>query len=161
MQARDQARPEWIEALVGLIALGGVADSILLTIEHYKALTLPCTFTQGCETVLTSRWASIGPIPTSALGIIFYGVILFAVIFAVTNQTRLPRLPLLVWASLGFASSVFLTFLQAFVIHAWCQYCLLSGLSSTLIFILAIVAYLQSRSVNHDNKEEASDEEEA
>lgn len=158
-RANQPDKPSWVEAVIGLVALAGVADSILLTIEHYKALTLPCTFSHGCETVLTSKWASVGPLPTSALGVIFYGAILFAAIFAFTNQTRLPRLPLLIWASLGFASSVFLTFLQAFVIHAWCQYCLLSGLSSTLIFITALVAYLQARPNDTENKEEVSDEE--
>lgn len=161
----DSVSSGWIEVVVGLLSLAGLADSILLTVEHYKAIDLPCTFTKGCETVLTSQWAQIGSLPISLIGVMFYSVLLFVVIYSISNQKQMPRKFLLGWATLGILSSAWLTFLQAVMIRAWCQYCLLSALSATLIFACAVVAYRmnpradQSEPV-HDIEEETNDDEE-
>jgi uncharacterized membrane protein len=53
---------------------------------------------------------------------------------------------MLAWSTIGFVSSLGLTSIQAFIIKAWCQYCLLSALTSTLIFIFAIVYWFTTRS---------------
>lgn len=143
----QRSASSWVEAIVGLLSVAGLADSLLLTFEHYKALTLPCSFTNGCETVLSSQWSQVGPIPLSLLGVGFYGVLLFAVIYALSNKTSLPRRPLLAWSTIGLMSSAWLVFVQGVIIKAWCQYCLLSALSATLIFVTAFVAY---RSDRHD-----------
>ena len=153
-------KPGWVEIALGLLGLAGLADSILLTIEHYTALTLPCTFAKGCETVLTSRFATVGPLPTAALGIVFYGLILFAAIYAFTHKMTLPRLPLLIWSSLGLISSLGLTYVQAFIIRAWCQYCLLSGLSSLLIFVVAAIAYILTNKSSRKNNDNLKQEDE-
>ncbi len=140
----------------GILSLLGLADAFVLTAEHYIKLNLPCTFSGGCEQVLTSKFATIAGVPISWLGVVFYGVVLFLVLTAFANNQRLPSRFLVGWGAVGFASSAVLTSLQAFVIRAWCQYCLLSALTSTLIFILAIIHW--RRSPNETIQEEQHEE---
>lgn len=143
--------------LFGLLSIGGLYDAILLTVEHYTRKGLPCSFTGGCERVLTSKYSEILGQPISWLGVVFYGVVLFLVVHAIFNRQRLPKTFLLGWGLIGFLSSLGLTAIQAFIIKAWCQYCLLSALTSTLIFVVAIIYFLARRN-NHEPKEIADEE---
>lgn len=142
----------------GVLAIAGLADAVLLTVEHYTRKGLPCTFTGGCERVLTSQYSEIAGQPIALLGVVFYAAVLFLAVHALVNKSPLPRRFLLLWASIGFLSSLALTSLQAFVIKAWCQYCLLSALTSTLIFILAIAYFFTTKSQVTQPSEEDSNE---
>ncbi len=146
----------WPQLVFGALSVAGLIDATILTIEHYTQKGLPCTFTSGCERVLSSQYSELPilGIPLAFLGVVFYGVVLFLVMFSVINREPIRRLPLLAWSTIGFVSSLGLTFLQAFVIRAWCQYCLLSALTSTLIFMTAIIYWLRTR----DTKKEVEDE---
>lgn len=121
--------------LVGLSVVG-LIDALLLTVEHYASFRLPCTATGGCEQVLTSKYATVFGIPTATFGVIFYGVVLaLGVHWMIRKEVSLTLLR--VWATIGFAASLGLTYIQGFVLHAWCQYCLLSALTTTAIFGLS------------------------
>ncbi|MEI7818731.1 MAG: vitamin K epoxide reductase family protein [bacterium] len=150
-EAKQHKHPWTIWAFLGL-SIVGLFDSILLTLEHFTRRGLPCSLTGGCERVLTSKWSEIFGIPTAAFGILFYLVVLYLVIHALTHREALPVKLLLVWGAIGFMSSVWLVGLQAFVIRAWCQYCLLSALSSTLIFVTAIVHWRGSEFIKLEVK---------
>ncbi len=145
-------------AAFGVLAIAGLADSVLLTVEHYTRKGLPCTLTGGCERVLSSQYSEIAGQPIALLGVVFYALVLFLAVYALANKSPLPRKFLLLWGSIGFLSSLGLTSLQAFIIKAWCQYCLLSALTSTLIFILAIVYFVKTRPATTQQPEEESNE---
>ena len=138
------------------LATIGLYDAILLTVEHYTRRGLPCTLSGGCERVLTSKFSEFGGVPTAALGIVFYLVVLFAIMYYVTNQQRPNKYLMLGWGAIGFVTSLGLTSIQAFIIKAWCQYCLLSALTSTLIFLTAVWYWRASSSVGA-HKSEAGD----
>ena len=113
-------------ALLVLSALG-FADSAYLTIEHYLNRIPPCSV-GGCETVLTSNFAVIFGVPLAAIGIAYYLTVFFMVL---TGKMRW-----LTWlVSAGFVISLLLLSLQAFVLHAFCLYCLGSLATSTLLFV--------------------------
>ncbi|MBP9827439.1 hypothetical protein KBC99_03105, partial [Candidatus Saccharibacteria bacterium] len=63
-----------------ILSIVGLFDSLLLTVEHYSRRGLPCSFTGGCERVLTSKWSEVFGIPISLGGVVFYGLILYLVI---------------------------------------------------------------------------------
>jgi uncharacterized membrane protein len=46
----------------------------------------------------------------------------------------------------GLAFSAYLTYLEAFVIHAWCQWCVVSAALAVLVFILALPEFRRLRS---------------
>src|ERR687884_78047 len=63
-----------------LAVLGGVI-SAYLTWTHYAGLTPGCTGSgEGCETVQSSRYASLLGIPVALLGLVAYGGLIFSAV---------------------------------------------------------------------------------
>src|SRR5262249_6562218 len=96
---------------------------------------VPCTITSGCEEVLNSKFSALGPVPISWFGFAFYLAVFSASVFALFGEDdRLLRL--VFWPALaGFLISLGLVGVQAFVLQAYCQYCLGSAILVTLIFL--------------------------
>jgi uncharacterized membrane protein len=120
-----------------LLALVGLADAIYLTINHYTGEKVPCSVTGGCEAVLTSAYAEIAGVPLAAFGAAAYFVAFsLAILSAFGNR--------LTWKLFGVqtllmaAFSLWLIYLQAFVIHEYCQFCLLSAATSITLFLIAL-----------------------
>ncbi len=136
-----------------IVAILGFSDASYLTIEHYRNVIPPCT-TGGCETVLTSAYSVVLGIPVSLLGALFYlamamGVFLYLESKLVGGTVRpFHRAVLkctLISTVFGLFASVWFLYLQAFVIHSYCQYCLGSALTSTILFITAAVILARNK----------------
>jgi uncharacterized membrane protein len=123
--------------LVAFFAFLGFADAAYLTVDHYLALPLPCTLTHGCDTVLHSAYATIGPIPLALVGALYYLAVLFLAVYLYTSEAPSMRQAWAIGILSGVAvlASCFLLYLQISVIHAICMYCLGSALSSLFLFI--------------------------
>lgn len=119
----------------------GFLDAAYLTILHYKNIIPPCTVTSGCETVLASKYAMLGPIPVSLLGSLFYLSVIVVCILILTNYKKvfLDTFYLLVGA--GFIVSILLLLIQEFLLNAFCQYCILSEIISAGLIILAFLKF--------------------
>jgi uncharacterized membrane protein len=97
--------------------------------------------TGGCETVQTSRWAVLLGVPVA-----FYGVAGYAAILAVALVSLQPawlgrRGPVLLLAALatgGVLFSGWLTYLELFVIHAICRWCVTSAVLMTAIWLVSL-----------------------
>lgn len=135
--------------LAGL-ATAGLVDSTLLTQEHYSDIILPCSVTQGCETVLNSKYSEVFGIPLAVLGLVFYFSVLLATLYFVQSGRDWLKKLLLAMGVVGFVSSLGLVYIQGVVIKAWCQYCLISALSSTLIFVFAALLYTTKKEKPHE-----------
>jgi len=120
-----------------ILAFLGFLDSTYLTILHFKNAIPPCTITTGCETVLTSKFASVGPIPVALLGSVFYLGIIILCTLILTNYKKIYLNLFFVSVIIGFLVSLGLIYIQEFLLHAFCQYCLLSEAVSTGLLILA------------------------
>src|SRR4030088_2162799 len=59
-------------AVAAIVALLGLADGIYLTVEHITGRTAECIASSGCQDVLSSKYAAMGPIPLAALGAFAY-----------------------------------------------------------------------------------------
>lgn len=129
--------PEPAFYLAALLAFLGFADAAYLTADHYFALPLPCSLTDGCDTVLTSQYSAIGPVPVALLGAVFYLVVLFSLVHLFTSAN--PRISMArgVWALSGLSvlASAYFVYLQVAVIKELCVYCLASATISALLFI--------------------------
>ncbi len=123
-----------------VIALLGFADASLLTIEHYMNTIPPCAI-GGCEIVLTSAYAEVVGVPVALGGAVFYLTILILLIAYLDTKKEIILRSALFLTIPGFLVSLYLFYLQAFVIHAFCQYCLGSALTSTVLFVTAIVIF--------------------
>lgn len=121
-----------------IIASLGFLDATYLTIIHYKNIIPPCTI-GSCETVLNSEYAIMFGIPTALFGSLFYLSIIVLSLLILTNYKRIFIKAFYLLAATGFGVSLFLLYIQAFVLKSFCQYCLISAATSTGIFILAIL----------------------
>ena len=126
----------WLYVITALVSLIGLADSIYLTVEHLTGQSLRCTIISGCSEVLSSPYSHIGNLPLAALGAMAYFTVFDLSILAAFGY-RFARPWLLALVALMFLMTLWLLYLQAFVIHHFCQYCLLSA--AVTITLTAIV----------------------
>ncbi len=125
--------------IAALVSLVGLADSIYLTVEHLTGQSVRCTITSGCSEVLSSPYATVRGYPLAALGAIAYFLFFSLATLAAFGYRSLGKL-LVPLVAVMFVTTLWLFYLQAFVIHAFCQFCLLSALVTTTLTILVILA---------------------
>ncbi len=124
---------------VMLIALIGLADSIYLTALHLSGRSARCTILSGCSEVLSSSYAVVFGLPLAALGALAWFMVFSLGTLAAFGWLRL-RLALEILAGLMLLVSVRLFLLQAFVLRAFCEFCLLSAAMTLLLAVLLCVA---------------------
>ena len=123
----------------------GFLDSTYLTILHYKNIIPPCTVTSGCEVVLTSKYSMVGPIPISLLGTLFYLAIMAICILIITNYKEVFVKAFYGLVATGFLVSLILIYIQGGLLHAFCQYCLLSEIVSFGLVLMAFLKFRQDK----------------
>jgi len=129
----------WLYLIAATLSLGGLADAIYLTVQDITRASLRCTIISGCSEVLASKYAHIGSLPLASLGAFAYFVFFSLAILAAFGYAFVrPFLTILV--TLMFLTSLWLIYLQAFVIHHFCQYCLLSTAVTTILLVLVLLA---------------------
>jgi uncharacterized membrane protein len=95
----------------------------------------------NCEAVQNSPFARIGPIPVAGLGAVGYLGLLILSFLGLQDSplgSRLVPLALLAGGIVGVGFSAYLTYLEAFVIHAWCQWCVASAIIMVLVFLASL-----------------------
>lgn len=134
----------WLPITASIVALVGLADSAYLTIKHFTNEPVPCSLIEGCEVVLTSPYAVIGGVPLAVLGAAAYFVA-FSLAMLAAFGNRLAWTIFSIQAVLMAAFSVWLLYLQGAVIGAFCQFCLISAVTSFLLFIIAVISRFTNR----------------
>ena len=132
-------------AAAAIIALLGLADGIYLTVEHLTGRTAECIASSGCQDVLSSKYAAMGPIPLAAVGAFAYFTVFSAALLAAFGYPICGGFLALV-VTLMFGVTLWLLYLQAFVLHAFCDYCLFSAAVTTVLTLIVIAnALLRDR----------------
>lgn len=130
-----------------ILALFGFADAAYLSAEHFTGGTPVCTVIQGCDIVTTSVYAKIGPMPVALLGAVYYLALIVGLgVYLDKRNVRWLRSVVLL-PILGFGFTLYLVYLMAFVIDAWCIYCIGSATTTTLLFGLALFVLWRTRTV--------------
>ena len=124
-----------------VMALVGIADTAYLTADYFLGTGVKCLLLEGCEVVLTSSYSRMFGIPLAFFGLGFYMLIFVLVSAADIYESKLVYKAILSAGIVGFLFSLYLLYLQIFVIEALCIYCLTSLLSSTVIFGLGVLLY--------------------
>jgi uncharacterized membrane protein len=130
-----------IFALLVTLAAIGISETSYL-ISKRRAHEKPvCMTGESCQIVLHSKYATMFGIGNDVLGLGFYLVITLvsALVFLHTQPTDWWLLALRVLVGAGSVASLFLTYLQARVIRAWCSWCLLSACTIWLMALLLII----------------------
>lgn len=124
-----------------IVAFFGFLDATYLTILHYKNLIPPCTVTSGCEVVLNSKYAYLFGIPVALLGTLFYLAVILSCLLLITNYKKIFLQVFYGLVIIGFVVSLILIYIQAAILNAYCQYCLLSEATSTGLLVLAFLQF--------------------
>jgi uncharacterized membrane protein len=135
------AGPPLNRMLVSVLSLIGFFVALYLW-AHNAGLTGPIVCGVGdCATVQSSEYARIGGVPVSAIGVAGYVALFVLSMMGLQPPLRASRTIaalLLAGATFGVAFSAYLTYLEAAVIQAWCQYCVASAIIITLIFFTTL-----------------------
>lgn len=122
-----------------IVALIGLADSVYLTVHHYTAEPVPCSLIEGCEQVLTSEYAEIAGIPLAAFGAAAYFAAFSLALLAAFGDRRM-------WTLFGLqtilmsAFTAWLLYVQAALIGAFCQFCLISAATTFTLYLLYLIS---------------------
>jgi len=139
LQALTSLRPSLAGGLVVfalVLAAAGTAIAAYLAYENVQGETGVCTVVHGCATVQKSSYGKIVGIPVSVPGLALYlGLTAGAVAWLRGLGGRRDEISLLAsaGASFGLLFSGYLTYVEAFVLDAWCIYCIVSALLLTLL----------------------------
>ena len=121
------------------LSVGGILTAGHLVWQHHKKGKQPlvCPLNHDCSHVTESRWSTLFYFRNETLGLLYYVAMLVAGLLLFVAPTVIPTLPFWITLAAGgaFLFSLFLVFLQAWVIRDYCFYCLISALISLLMLV--------------------------
>jgi uncharacterized membrane protein len=123
--------------ILGLSVLGAAVAGYL-TMAHLLHTQVACA-TGGCETVQNSRYAEVAGIPVAAAGLACY----FLIAGSTIGRSDLVRAVGFAATASGVAVSIVLLYVQAGVLHAYCQWCLTSDAILVLLVPLTVIRALR------------------
>lgn len=140
-------RMGWRVWLIPLLALAGMGISFYLAYVESTHTLAVCGPVGDCNTVQQSEYAQIGGIPVGIVGLAGYVAILLAWGAGIlkSKAAEWAALALLAMTFGGTLFSIYLTYLEPFVIGATCLWCLASAVVMTLLFVLSIPYYWSRR----------------
>src|SRR5712664_2027933 len=129
---------------IALLALVGFVISAYLWLHAIGMIgELKCG-TGSCEVVQSSPYARVAGVPVALFGVVGY-LALFVTALVGLQPSFLPKRSLSVLlaalASGGLLFTGYLVYLEAFVIHAWCRWCLGSAGVIAVIWVVAVAGW--------------------
>ena len=122
--------------IAAIISLAGLAVATYLTVQYLTGETVVCSGSSDCFRVLGSPYARVAGIPIAAFGALaYFGAFSFAT-FAAFGY-KLARKFFILTVCAMCAMTLWLLYVQAFLLHAFCRYCLFSA---AIVFLLAGIA---------------------
>jgi uncharacterized membrane protein len=123
--------------IVAIVSLAGLADAIYLTVQALTGETLACGGSPDCFRVLGSQYSRVAGIPVATFGTLAYFSVFTFAIFALFSYAR-ARLFLTLTVTAMFLATLWFLYVQAFLLHAYCRYCLFSAAVTFLLAGLVI-----------------------
>jgi uncharacterized membrane protein len=124
--------------IAALISLAGVFVALYLMLYKLGYIgTLVCAV-GSCEVVQTSRWATLLGFPVASWGVAYYVAMLVVALAGLApalGDSRRLSLAMVAVTAVGVLFSLWLTYLELFVIHAICQWCVVSAVLATALFV--------------------------
>ncbi|MDB4907347.1 MAG: Vitamin epoxide reductase [Gemmatimonadetes bacterium] len=127
--------------LTALIALLGLFVALYLTLYKLGYIGQLVCAVGSCEKVQTSRWATLFGLPVALWGVGFYVAVLLLSIMRLQpplDESAAIRKALLAITGFGVIFSGWLTWLEAYRIEAWCQWCVISAILTLILFLLCV-----------------------
>jgi uncharacterized membrane protein len=128
-----------------IASIAGIAISIYMTIYKLTDNNTMCLGSGDCATVNASQYSEIYGIPLGVIGLLGYlGVLLMLVL---EKRTKLFReygnMVAMGMSFSGFVYSIYLTYLELYVIKAICPFCVASAVAITLCFVFTFIRFVR------------------
>jgi uncharacterized membrane protein len=133
-----------------LLSLAGLFISTYLYLYKLGRIGSLACGTGGCETVQLSPWSRIAGVEVALIGVLGYAGLLVLSLAALQPGLAVRRWPAALLAGLsgiGVLFTAYLTYLELFVIHAICWWCVASGF---IILAMCAMALLDLRRLPRD-----------
>ena len=139
--------------IVAALALAGIFLAVYLLLYKLGMIgELSCSV-GSCEKVNTSKWATFLGLPVAAWGVGWY-IVMFVLAVVSTWETyaESPAVSMLLLgvAGTGLIFSTYLTYLELFVIHAICQWCVGSAVIAVALFIVSLLDWREGRLLDRE-----------
>ena len=132
---------------MALVSLMGLFLGTYLTLYKFGYIgTLACNV-GSCEKVQTSRWSVFLGLPVATWGVGFYVLMLALTVAGMQERfadSRRLSLILVALAGWGLLFTAWLNYLEGFVLHAWCEWCLGSAAMVVILFVLAVLDWRET-----------------
>jgi uncharacterized membrane protein len=129
---------------IAVLALVGLFVALYLWLHALGfGGAIKCGASGGCETVQTSQWAVFLGLPVAFYGVAGYFVVLVVALASLRPAALAQRkwnVILVGLVSVGLLFTIYLTYLELFVIHAICRWCVGSAVIITLIWIVSVLS---------------------
>ncbi len=140
--------------LASVLAVVGMGVASYLTIVHFADEPIVCSSIGDCELVNSSKYADVGGVPVAVMGAAAYATMLLLIGGAIVR--REPMLVLGAWAVAltSFAFSMYLTYVELFVLDAICVWCVSSAtIVTALLAVLSVSVWVQRHRLFGDGEE--------
>ncbi|QQG40599.1 MAG: vitamin K epoxide reductase family protein [Candidatus Levyibacteriota bacterium] len=127
-----------VNRLIFVLSILGLIISAFLAYEYLQPASVVCPITgSGCETVRNSQYSSILGISIPHLGILYYLITAISSIYLIHNYHKMLDKFRFLINILALVFGIYLTYLEAFIIKAYCFWCVSSFIISILITVLS------------------------
>lgn len=123
-----------------ILASVGLGISAYLTYVHYNLDALVCAG-GGCHIVQTSRYSEIMGIPVAMLGMLMFLAVIGLIIVRerLAEYAYLANAGIIVMLVTGLLYFAYLTYLELYVIFAWCEWCVATSIVTLTLFIVELL----------------------
>jgi uncharacterized membrane protein len=148
LEAHDEPSPPVARMGIAVLSLVGLFVALYLSMYKWGMMgAIQCSI-GGCQTVQNSPWSMFLGQPVAVWGLGAYITLLALAIVGLQPRfvnARWIALAIFGISAVGVLFSAWLTYLEAAVIHAWCQWCVVSAILITLIFFLSVPGLRRAR----------------
>lgn len=126
-------------SIAALFCVLGLADATYLTVLALTGEAAACSGQAGCQEVLGSAYSRVAGVPVAVFGVVGYFTAFTLATFAAFNYKRARKFFAVTVGAL-FAATLWLLYVQAFLLHAFCRYCLFSAAICFLLMGLVVAS---------------------
>jgi uncharacterized membrane protein len=128
----------------------GLLVSIYMTIYKLSDNDAMCLGSGGCSFVNASRYSEINGFPVAAIGIIGFLAVMAIMVLEGRSDFFSDNGPMLEFGMslMGVLFSIYLTYLEIYIIRHYCPFCVTSAIAITLVFIFSTIRMVRQISNN-------------
>lgn len=123
-----------VSKLILLFSSIGIFDALYIITIAFSGAKIKCWFfpQKWCEKVVKSKYSKTFGISNGLLGLMLYQAIFMFTLLSI--YTAVPFEPAMILITAGFLFSMYFLYIQAFVLRAFCTYCVLSAFNFAVMF---------------------------